>query len=58
MKSRSQHEIVRAQTKLHNLLTNQGFAPKVQVLDNECPGALKQHFAAQQHILHAQATQC
>ena len=45
IRSRSQHEIVKAQTKLHDLLTSKGFAPKVQILDNECPGALKQHFA-------------
>ena len=46
MKSRSQHEIVRAQIKLHNLLTNRGFTPQVQVLDSECPAALKQYFVA------------
>ena len=43
MKSRSQSEIVRAQAYLHNQLTERGFKPQVQILDNECPKKLKEH---------------
>ena len=30
--------------KLHIYLTDRGFTPKTQILDNEFPGALKRHF--------------
>ena len=44
IKNRSQQEIVRAQKKLHDYLTSRGFRPLVQILDNECPDKLKEHF--------------
>ena len=44
LKNRSQEEIIRAQAHLHDYLTSRGFKPLVQVLDNECPDKLKEHF--------------
>ena len=44
MKNRSQEEIMRATKKLHEYLTDRGFKPEVQILDNECPEALKKYF--------------
>ena len=45
IKNRSEQEIIRAQTKFHDYLTDRGYTPKVQILDNECFTALKKHFA-------------
>ena len=44
IKNRSQEEIMRATKKLHEYLTDRGFKPQVQILDNECPEALKKYF--------------
>ena len=44
MKSRTQEEIVRAQACLHDYLTSRGFKPLVQILDNNGPDKLKDHF--------------
>ena len=44
LKSRSERDIVNAMIKLHTYLTDRGFTPQTQILDNECPGALKRHF--------------
>ena len=44
MKNRSQAEMIRVTTKMHEHLTNRGFKPHVQILDNECPEALKIYF--------------
>ena len=44
MKNRSQQEMIRATTKMHEYLTERGFKPQVQILDNECPDALKKYF--------------
>ena len=44
MKSRAQAEIVRTQAYLHDHLTERGFKPQVQILDNECPENLEEHF--------------
>ena len=44
LKSRAERDIVNAMIKLHTYLTDRGFTPQTQILDNECPGALKQHF--------------
>jgi hypothetical protein len=41
LKSRSEHELVRAYTKLHTKLTVCGLHPLLQKLDNECPAGLK-----------------
>ena len=42
LKSRSEHELIRIYSALHTHLSNRGLAPKVQILDNECPDGLKQ----------------
>ena len=44
MKNRSQAEIVKTQAYLHEYLSKRGFTPQVQMLDNECPEKLKEHF--------------
>ena len=44
LKSRSEQDIVNAMIKLHTYLTDRGFNPRIQVLDNECPSALKRNF--------------
>ena len=44
MKNRSQEEIIRVTTKMYEYLTNRGFKSHVQILDNECPEALKKYF--------------
>jgi hypothetical protein len=41
LKSRSEHKLVRAYTKLHTKLTTCGLRPLLQKLDNECPAGLK-----------------
>ena len=44
IKNRSQEEIIRLTIKLHEYLTDRRFKPHVQILDNECPEALKKYF--------------
>ena len=44
LKSRSEQNIVNAMVKLHTYLTDRGFTPQTQILDNECPDTLKRHF--------------
>ena len=44
IKNRSQTEIVRVQVKMHTYITDRGFKPLVQVLDNECPNKLRKYF--------------
>ena len=41
MKSRSEHELLRAYTKIHSHLTACGLKPVLSILDNEAPGQLK-----------------
>jgi hypothetical protein len=41
MKSRSDHEMIRAYEKLHGYLTTRGLKPKLQRLDNEASTKLK-----------------
>ena len=42
LKSRIEHELVRAYSALHTHLSNCGLTPHVQMLNNECPAGLKQ----------------
>jgi hypothetical protein len=42
IKNRSEHEILRAYSKLHQDLTDRGLKSQLQKLDNECSAALKQ----------------
>jgi hypothetical protein len=42
LKNRTEQELVRAYSKLHQHLTERGLKPQLQKLDNECPAALKQ----------------
>jgi hypothetical protein len=42
LKIRTEHELVRAYSKLHQHLTDCGLKPQLQKLDNECPSVLKQ----------------
>jgi hypothetical protein len=42
LKNRTEQELVRAYSKLHQHLTDRGLKPQLQKLDNECPSALKQ----------------
>jgi hypothetical protein len=44
LKSRAQEELLGKQVKLHKYLTNRGYKPMTQVLDNECPDRLIQFF--------------
>ena len=41
LNSRSEHELVRAMTKIHEYLKQRGVNPEIQILDNECPALLK-----------------
>jgi hypothetical protein len=41
LKARSASELLRAFSKLHQHLTDRGLSPALQILDNECPAALK-----------------
>jgi hypothetical protein len=41
LNSRSASELLRAFSKLHQHLTDRGLSPALQILDNECPAALK-----------------
>jgi hypothetical protein len=43
LKSQSSSELLRAFSKLHEYLTSRGHRPLLQILDNECPPALKQY---------------
>ena len=43
IKSRSEAELIRAYSVLHAKLTNRGFRPKFQMLDNECPSGLNDY---------------
>lgn len=47
MSSCHEHELVRAYTKLHTLLTARGLKPLLQKLDNEAPKGLKKFMTAQ-----------
>ena len=40
--SHSKHELIQATCVLHSYLSNRGLTPQYQMLDNECPGGLKQ----------------
>ena len=40
--SRSKHELIRATRVLHSYLSARGLTPQYQIIDNECPGGLKQ----------------
>jgi hypothetical protein len=42
LKNRSECELLRAYTKLHQNLTDRGLHPQLQKLDNKCSAALKQ----------------
>jgi hypothetical protein len=42
LKKRSERELLRAYSKLHQHLTDRGLHPQLQKLDNECSTALKQ----------------
>jgi hypothetical protein len=42
LKSKSEGEMIRAYTKLHEYLSGRGLKPRLQKLDNECPAGLKQ----------------
>ena len=42
MKNRSGPEILKGYTKIHNLISERGLAPKMHYLDNECPKVLQQ----------------
>jgi hypothetical protein len=41
LKSRSETELLRAFSKLHQYLTDRGLRPALHILDNECPKGLK-----------------
>jgi hypothetical protein len=41
LKSRSENELLRAYTKIHDELSSRGLKPVLQILDNECPSKLK-----------------
>jgi hypothetical protein len=41
LKSKSEGEMIRAYTKLHEYLSGRGLKPRLQKLDNECPAGLK-----------------
>jgi hypothetical protein len=41
LKSRSESELLRAFTKLHQTLADRGLQPALHILDNECPKGLK-----------------
>jgi hypothetical protein len=51
LKSRSEHELVRAYTKLHTKLTACGLRPLLQKLDNECPAGLKKFMKPKEWII-------
>ena len=42
MKNRSGQELLKGYTKIHNLLSEHGIAPKINYIDNECPKVLQQ----------------
>ena len=41
IKNRSAPELLKSYTKIHNLLSERGLAPKIHYLDNECPTVLQ-----------------
>ena len=44
MKSRAEHELLRAMTKNHEHLKNRGLHPQLQIIGNTCPALIKQYF--------------
>ena len=44
IKTRSEHELLKAMTAIHKYLKERGLHPKLQILDNECPTLVKQFF--------------
>ena len=44
MKSRAEHELLRAMTKIHEHLKNRGLYPQLQILGNKCPALIKKYF--------------
>ena len=42
MKNCSDPELLKGYTKIHNLLSESGIAPKMHYIDNECPTVLQQ----------------
>ena len=44
LKLRSERYIINAIIKLHTYLTDRGFKTQTQILDNNCPEAMKHHF--------------
>jgi hypothetical protein len=49
IKNRSEAELLRAYSLLHEYLTDRGLKPQLQELDNECSSALRQ-FMRQEHV--------
>jgi hypothetical protein len=49
MKNRTDKEMIRAYTSLHQQLINAGIKPELQVMDNECSSAFRQYLA-DEHI--------
>ena len=41
IKSRSEQELIRATTKMHEYLTTRGLKSSFQILDNKCPKLMK-----------------
>jgi hypothetical protein len=50
LKSKSEGEMIRAYTKLHEYLSGRGFKLRLQKLDNECPAKLKRLFMTQNEV--------
>ena len=44
LKNKTQEELLAKQIKLHKYLSDRGYKPCTQILDNECPGKLKTYF--------------
>ena len=53
LKSRAQEELLGKQVKLHKCLTDRGYKPITQVLDNECPDRLIQFFIKNTHTFNS-----
>jgi hypothetical protein len=47
LKNRTEGELVRAYSRIHDYLTARGLKPQLQKLDNECPAALKKFMRAE-----------
>ena len=66
MKSRSEHKLIRAYSDLHSKLTERGLHPTFQMLENECPAALKSFMCKEgvtfqlvlPHLHRTNATEC